>query len=395
MKTINKKVFYTIVGCTMVGILLILIIRAMGPEQSETGYTSEGDQSIIVVSSGDENESETVHIYQQYSDTMTIDTDIPAHLPESVDLLYANCIQFDEQTLVSFLMSGASPTRDEHNQLGSTFVTYRLDDGSYLFIDDGYVSYANPPRYDHLKLATENFLTEYEFASQLVMNSTYGKIYQREDLSFMSREDAVSEVRGLLSQLPITLSEEVEVYAIDHETMQEYQNNILENDPTTAVNYTLKEVLTEEDDCYLICFQSLQNHLPVTQKDYTTLAQDRYILGSRVEIFYSANGIINLYISGAYQVQRTGDRAESFISAQQAIEKVVETKKAVFSDERLAIIDCRFEYVGVPYNNMVGEVLLTPAWNITVEHTMETSGESLRTCCETVSINAITGDEIK
>ena len=390
MRSPNKRTVLLIAGCAALALLSFFIIKAVVSNEDAAASTSAEDFALEMVSDSSTDEIDMLHVYQQYSDKVTIDTNIPAFVPDSADLLYASYVQIDEQMLVSMLMGGENPSREEN----SSCVTYFLDDGSYLSFESGLVHYVNYANYFHLKLATENFFTNYDYAYYRTYNPTFGEIYLRTELPFLSRKESVANVRKLLEQLPVTLSEETEVYAIDHETMQAYQNNVLQNDPSTAMNYTLKNTLTEDDDVYLICFWTQLNDLPVTAKDYDTLAQGRYIIGSSVEVFYSTKGVIKLTIKGAYQVQDIAESATNLLTAQQALDKVAKVQNTFISDETITLVGCRLEYVGVPYNDTISDVLLTPAWNITVAHTLGTGDESM-TYCETISINAVTGDEIK
>ena len=202
----------------------------------------------------------------------------------------------------------------------------------------------------------------------------------------MSSEAAISEVRKILEPLPITVSECTELYALDHKTMQAYQDSYLEKHPDAAQNYTIKDTLTEEDDCYLICFRISQGDLPVTQYGYTHLADYRTVEGSVVKVFYSAKGIINISVTGAYRAKSVCGNSGDLISAEQAIELAIKTKLIAEDDVHITVINSCLEYVGVPYSKTVGEVLLTPAWNITVR---------MEGACETVHINASTGEVIK
>lgn len=381
---INKRTIYIIVCCAALVILLVFIVKAMGPEHTGGNTPIDDSPTYTVISDSDTGEANVNHLYQQYSELVTIDTDIPVSVPDSADVLYAKGMKFDEQLLMSLFFNG-EPLSERNESSDGSFTRLALADNSYIAIDIASLSYRNEPGYMHLKLATENFLTKAEKAEMPSHNKTYGEVYQLSELDFMTPEAAVAEVKKLLEPLSLTLSECIELYALDHETMQQYQDEYLEKYPEDREHYTIKDVLTEEDDCYLICFKISQDNIPMTQYDATYLADYRVVCGSVVKAYYSANGIIKINISGIYEPTGVCETLGNFISAEQAIELAI--KAQALAGGKMTVVDTCFEYVGVPYNKTVGEVLLTPSWGITFKMAGGTYA--------VIHINAATGEVIK
>ena len=79
-----------------------------------------------------------------------------------------------------------------------------------------------------LALPFENFSSNEEFVNLI---PRYFEVYKKESLSVMTPDEAVNRVKDILKGFGITVSDDVEIHAIDKETMQEYQDYIIKNDP--------------------------------------------------------------------------------------------------------------------------------------------------------------------
>ena len=69
--------------------------------------------------------------------------------------------------------------------------------------------------------------------------------------------------------------------------------------------YQTKDKFTSDDDFYRFYFKVVDNNIPITQKTYTTQANERGMEGSVVEVSVSKKGIMELRYSAIYQMQST------------------------------------------------------------------------------------------
>ena len=99
-----------------------------------------------------------------------------------------------------------------------------------------------------VKFPTENFVTQKDYAFSNNGNPPYPTVHKQENLRFMSAQDAVAEVRGILTQLGIVTTEDVDVFAIDSASMQVHQAVMMEKDPGIIGFYNILEACRHSYD---------------------------------------------------------------------------------------------------------------------------------------------------
>jgi hypothetical protein len=231
----------------------------------------------------------------------------------------------------------------------------------------------------------------------------------------MPRAKALESVSGILKELPLDLTANAEIYAIDSKTMQAQQDGRIKKDddylkakgitPTNdksssdpTLGYETKDTFTPDDDFYWLFFTTKQNGIPVTQKNYTVQANERGMSGAFIEVQFSKNGIIKLNCSSVYQQQSAAESPSVFIPVEKALQNALDAQNAVISSEKTKVTAIDFEYVPVPYNDNFEDVKLVPAWSLTLsdEDTIPSKdGTETSERTRMLFINAVTGEEIK
>lgn len=382
----DKKKISIIAICVIAIVFVFLLTRAFEPE--EVGDNFADYYESFTAASNSDISNIAGHLYKEYSDSFTADVDIPV-FDGAADILTAEYSSFDEDLLLSIFMDDINATRG----LADNAVFYRsLDDSKYLYITNksGSFIYENSIT-KYYKFATENFMTEYEYTTQANMLPRYDTVYKAENLSFMSADEAVAYVKTVLDKLSINVSDNVEMYAIDYQTMQEYQDKMKIEEPDAAVNYTLKDTFTESDEFYILCFTVVQDNLPVTHSSYDTLSTYRTVTGANIRVHLSSSGIIYFEATGIYNVKAVDSTPASIISPQDAIDKVFEIHDSIVSTDIAKVTKISLEYSLIPYNDNYSQFKLVPSWCVTLLYDYGIGIDVY----ETKAINAVTGEEIK
>lgn len=225
------------------------------------------------------------------------------------------------------------------------------------------------------------------------MNTSYAAVYKKKALEFMSSEAAIAEAKSVLDGLSITVSDNVEIYAIDCETMQNYQDNELELDPSLRNNYDIKDVFTRDDEFYILDFTVTQNGISLSHRYYEQASSGRQVYGTNVRLYVSNKGVTYLNADGILEILSESEIAGNFISAEEAIDAAYKKFSSFVYDTPMLVTDAEFVYIAVPYNEAENEVMLVPAWDIILKYNGGIyEGYDVYT---SVTVDAVTGEEIK
>lgn len=381
-----------IIGAILTGcVLLFTVVCALTSESPGTQAGQEG-QGSWTVSSSDGAQTGTTRLYREYSGTFTADAKVSPAVTGSVNVYRAAPMELDEQALTDAFFDGSAPARRENPR--GTYTEYLGDDGSVLTVTFSQGSFNfRTKALEYIKFPTENFSTKYEFSYLHSGLPRYDTVYKLGELDFLSREDAVKAVTEVLTRLNIPVSDDVEVYAIDRVTMQEHQERLLQSPESSAQFYSIKDAFTKEDEFYILSFTAVQDALPITHRCYTAESGGKFVMGTNIKVYLSPSGITYLDASMLYRtqgVEETHD-ADALISAQDAIDKTFAIHSADSAAERVTVTEAHLEYGCVPNDAGSDEVRLVPVWSLTLRYDIGGGQEYL----EMVSINALTGEEVK
>lgn len=347
----------------------------------------------------------TKHLYKEYSEYFLLDADADL-ISEPVDSLYAAPVKFDTAAVIEMFMQAENPTPEASD--GSE-VYYNVYDGEEhiehmsIGVNGGSIIYRNIGFTKGVKFPTENFVTQKNYAFSNNGNPPYPTVYKQENLRFMSAQDAVNEVRSTLTQLGIVTTEDVDVFAIDSGSMQAHQAVMMEKDPGTIGFYNIKDQFTEDDEFYILCFTTECGGVPISSVGNEL--NNRYISGSEITVYYSKQGIVNLYLSGIYTSQRSVESHEDILTAEEAADAAFGHYNKIINDfgdsidewlngGKYVVIKMEFVYAPTAYSENRDEVLLVPAWELTVKWYTLTDryyGNEYD-ICDVLTVNAVTGE---
>ncbi|MCR5793662.1 MAG: hypothetical protein K6G65_10880 [Lachnospiraceae bacterium] len=398
----KKKTF---IGIVIASCVIVLSACSFSEEKSgkETNLVDKTQAATKVETKETDNreEKDSNHISKDLSETFKIDADVVAPESAKIDTLMAKYTRIDEKKTVQLLFKDGVPNKE---------VT---EDNSVLYTDKETImnSMTNAmtfekEEYKVLQYVTDGFSMENEVISAL---PKFGNVFKKENLDFMSREDALKTVREFCEELSIDTAEQAEIYALDSENLQKCQEErkkeeieIMKNsgvDPSEEVGfgYSLKDKFSKDDECYLIVLSIMEDKLPLTQKSYEIMEADRSMEGGKVVVYLSDKGIISAEIDGLYQITGTDtETSKTIIPVEDAIQRLYEIENETLSTDRVEVAKISLEYVPVPYNDNYDEVKLVPAWCFLNKYNYDDGEKNNDFSIErVVSINAITGEEIK
>lgn len=379
------------------------------PESEENQPAQEVEQGLPEASSIKSLLSETPkHISEVLGDNFVVEADV--HVPdvEKADILFAKLMEFDEKKLLSVFFKGKTPERSLTDYDDS--VSYS-DANAYLHINRGWLVYSMQD-FEYVKFPIDSFVPKSDISGY----RQFADVYTQENLSSMTRTEMLPIVLEFLRELSVPVMETAEIYAIDSSTMQNQQRERIQEeidrqkeagistiqDPTFG--YKTKERYTEEDEFYLLFFQTELNNIPVTEKSYIIQANERAMNGSTVTVAFSPRkGMLEVYLNGIYEQQGVAESPNALISLKEALYKAYEEQNAIISTDKVTVTAVDFEYVPVPYNKNYNEVKLVPAWCLTVSYELSIdkpskdgkTNSSVSHRKGIIFINAVTGEKIQ
>lgn len=407
---IKGKGLHIAIACiTVVLIVLIVVVLQQGANKKSF------DTDALITTTTDASGNTVTHLYKQYSEIFTADTDIPTDTPKSAEIYYAGYVDYDEELLLSLFMDGIETER-RLGENDSQIAHYKWADenkkesSSYLIIENGIneVRYNNEAVGDYYEYLIDGFHTHQSIMGSNNMLPLYETVYKTEDLGFMSMEEAIVYVKeNIFDKLGYTVSDDVEIYSIDHKTMQSYQESrlaeeiALEGKAWAYEYYKIKDTFTEEDDFYIMCFTVEQSGIKLSGRDYFTMTTGRQMRGANIRVHLNRDGIFYYESAGIMQMGQTETKTEKLLTAQEAIDIAYDLHSGIISTDSdslaeiqltsVELTEIEFEYAPTPYNDNYNEIMLVPSWIIMMRYTSADGSQWI----ETPAINAITGEEIK
>lgn len=388
----DRRMLYILGVILVIGLNVFISARACEPKPPEEPSVRPVDMQVTVSSSGDAVE----HINARYSDSFVVDADILRSAPDSADVLAVRYRIFDEQALTELFFRGEQPRREEHE---NGDMTLRGADGSYVYAGTNGISTLGGFHYrdaaePYYRFVTDSFVSRdgTTYAGE-IESLVFDRVYKRESLDFMTREQAVAEARRALDRLSMNVSDEVDIYAVDCETMQSYQDERKKKEPDAVPHYKIKDVFTKDDEFYALFFTATQSGIPISPRGAVSGAIGSEADGSWVKVCLSAQGILLFDTGSFYEVESVVKTERSFVTPQQAIDRTFELYSAPrLSSSEFEVKEVSFEYREARQGGG-GRLRLVPAWAVTVEHKPDPQRD-LR-IIEVRFIEAATGEEVR
>ncbi|MCH5265724.1 MAG: hypothetical protein J1F02_07475 [Lachnospiraceae bacterium] len=399
---VNCKKIFSFIICIIV--LLSMTACASEEKKGEGMATQNTEKNISVKTLFKDTPS---HIKIDFSENYTVDADVSFPQITNADVLFAEYNHINEQSLVSVFFNGKTPNKEIYTEDDITSYT---DENSEMIVANEYITYRTQD-YNYVKYPIENFTPEYDLLST---GRKYNETFMQENLNFMNKEEALNTVSGVLEKLSLNnIAENVEIYAIDYNTLQIEQEKRIQSEidiqkkmgispiqnPTDG--YQIKDTFTQDDEFYVMYFTMVQNQIPVTQMSYDILSGERSLYGSVIKVLLSPKGIIEFECSGIYKSKGSAESPDVLISAEKAVQRAYEIYNSTISTDIITVNSIDFEYVPAAYNKNHNEVKLIPSWSLNLSYHYESSEKSkdknseLKDINRMLYINAVNGEEIK
>lgn len=231
-----------------------------------------------------------------------------------------------------------------------------------------------------------------------------------DDLDFCTRSEAVKSVNDTLLKLGISVSEDVDIYALCQSDMQavvdeecakgEFYQFDSEWQRVPVDSYTVQK----NQECYYMVFNAAWNGVPIYNDTlYYMTIKDLAIFHPTITAIYSADGLAELQINEYRLIVEQGEKITHLISPETAAQAVGEKYKDVVGMETISFNKMSLMYVLTPYSEN-GKIVsyktnMTPAWICTIKMTeytydRETGTQAPVTSHKNILIDAQTGLEI-
>lgn len=228
------------------------------------------------------------------------------------------------------------------------------------------------------------------------------------EFTFGSKQSCFEEIKNVLANLGIEVTDSYICYSVDHTTLTEAalqtRADILEKarefDPQTAEDELLEYPnpnYTEDDDCYYFKIFATAGGLPITHSENGIFANGGFTPGSIINAIYSKDGIVKLYCSNIYEITGVTSTKEG-MNLDAAIQMLDDKYNSIIIDGEYQVQEIAFEYVPVSDGGGLAAELV-PAWRFQIKHTVAVSGKGTEETSSVdlydyVLLNAVTGKEI-
>lgn len=150
-------------------------------------------------------------------------------------------------------------------------------------------------------------------------------VFEKEELSSYRKQEAIDAAKSILAQLHLNCVGPTKVVALDHETLQQEEQDPQEvaANPETAPKK--KGIWTEEDECYALYFAFDVEGIPIV-KD--TVVHDEQAIGPYIRVLYGKQGLVQLDVQ-AYQPTSDAESTVSACELEPVLQSVIEEEKSI------------------------------------------------------------------
>ncbi len=391
--------------CGLVALLGIALLLAGCTKYSEvsTEYMHEtaGIEMADAIVEANTSEAETLHIEETISDNLRIDADVTGYPADGQAAVYnGEEGLFSKEDIDAFIESfGISVTASKEWDDGSeAYYSGDCENGysfSYMYGLNGMnncpystLAFRSKERYERYR---EYPIYSNEESYETNAMYTVGWMFaEPKELSFAAASEAEADIRDTLEYLGLTQLVLLRTLYIDYETLEEAIQLLATDaayapigDPVENNGFTLRENLSESDDAYVFSFAISINGTPMSYYDDTR--DTAMYCGSYVVVWYTEDGIINLWVNSPWIVGAEETAAAPIISVQDALDTAANKYQYVLGTNNYEIEKIRFEY---QYVQDRSQWLLRPVWTMLISRT---TGDGLGPYYEYLGIDALTG----
>lgn len=333
-------------------------------------------------------------------DNFSIDFDSTKIKPLDVAKTYkAKFIEFDKDKLIEELIRGEIVSTKTYAQ-GPWFEALSDKVKEYLIVYDGGKSFGTNSSLEGG--FTYSFVVDYldklshvitfssgppDMATQISDYRLKSNYPSFEDLSFMTYEDALNEVKKILNFVNFPEFEVSESYSLDLDTMTKNYQLYLEKNNNSKDDYSF----SKNDECYLFVLRQTIDNIPLANVNWQQGTRGTgEATETEITLFYSKEGLISISARGIYEIIEKGED-KKLISGANALNTVIDNYSNAILKNPTRIISMELNYVGTVSNN---NYQLIPAWVFCIAEQKENDELKVYDSHSYYVINAITGERM-
>lgn len=195
--------------------------------------------------------------------------------------------------------------------------------------------------------------------------------YETDDLSFATKEEATKEVKNVLEQIGIAVSEQVEIYTCNQkyyerankENAEEYKYNgtKMESLETVFAGTNAEWDYRKIKDCYYMKFAIGTGGLEICDGKQINIENrvDKELLNYKIEVIYSENGIEYMDVENAYVLGETIEKDQKVISYEDSLEELKQEYRNVITDDGIVFPHGELVYM---MEKKEDTVMIYPVW---------------------------------
>ncbi len=236
----------------------------------------------------------------------------------------------------------------------------------------------------------------YDIQEAFSPEPTAQKLYPSKDLPFMTQKEAEQKARNFLSLLGVTAGNDVHVFSLDYQAMQneqtKHQKEVASAGMPTSKQRPVRK-WTLADDCYVFQFQIELNGIPVAgQLQFGNPKGQTQTQGTTLLMYYGEQGVVNAQISNVYKASGGATEKAAPLNLDQALIKLNDKFDDVIMNSPIMVTDIKLSYV--PKLKAANQEIyfLTPAWIFSLSQYSKDIEGNVKTM---VIINALTGEEME
>ena len=228
-------------------------------------------------------------------------------------------------------------------------------------------------------------------------------VWEKEDLSFMPRLEAIQLAISTCSKLNIQVNKEpISILAIDSETLKSQEKIVRQKDKEEIdwyiENGKMKPYdLSENDEFYIMKFNSLIEGIPVISHMVTLKTAFSVLPSCEVEIRISKKGIIRFSVTTSVIEEKSVKQEDSkIISIDEAVDKLKENYNSDMLPYKVEVDKISLEYTPSLTEQGENQVELVPTWCFQMKYISKDVNTNTEVSHEQYfDVNAITGKIIK
>ncbi|TWH60868.1 hypothetical protein DesLBE_5322 [Desulfitobacterium sp. LBE] len=269
---------------------------------------------------------------------------------------------------------------------------FRTTEGNYLAVGANYVRFDT----SYFQPYVSQLLFKYVIPGDTTYNLDHIQESRDLDLPFMKRSQAEAEVKKILTEVGISVHDDVETYALDSKALQALEQSMKEKGDLTSPrdgSIVVKEQWSEEDSIYYMIFRTDIDTIPVYNLEHGSVESNTLVMGSSIYAAYSSRGVEYLDIHYPYEKKAVAEETLPIISVKEALASVTNKYANIILTEPTIITAVEFCYVPTLNSRSREEFRMVPAWVFELEEHRTIADESYLAHSRMI-VDATTGGEI-